>query len=202
MIHFGWYTSLFFCLLLPKINNKVDNMLMSHTQFCLEEDTLLEQTALVLDALPEIGGHLSPEDREAWIQSYSSIVATAFNKRRGYILERCQVAILDWVKSNGSSADPDDFPTPKDVLRCAKRNIDLSLPEGHDSKKDGDLINCSPDGKLFDWYWNSLLPKTLGNTAWGERMRHYQTITDARHHHYGKYKTQNLIVVPPFCTHV
>jgi len=152
---------------------------------------------IVLDALPEIGGDFTPEQREEWITTYSAIVATAFSKRRGYVLERCQVAIEDWVKTNGTG-DKDDFPSPKDVMRCAKCMVDLRLPQGHDPNKDGDLILVSKDGKLFNWYWNSLLPKTLGNTAWGERMRHYNTISEARHHHFGKYKTPNLVIVPFF----
>ena len=176
-------------------------MLMSHTQFALDEEALLAATAQVLDALPDIGSNFTPEERKDWIKKYSSMVSMAINKRRGYILERCGISIKEWRdKIEPSPTKTDNFPSPKDVLRCAKRNVDLRLPKDYDPKKHGDLIDASPDGQLFLWYWDSLLAKCLGRNAWGERIRHYHTISEAVHHHYSKYKHRICVVVPSILT--
>ena len=172
------------CFLCPKIKGAVDNIVFNKMQFALTDESIMIATRLVLDALHDISGTMSAEEKEEWCQQYHPIVSMHLNARRGYVQDRARQSIKEWrTQIEASTTRINNFPTPEDVLRCANRDLDLKLPEG---AKPEELLTATKDGQLLDWYWNNLLAKCLGDKVWGSSTRHYEPISEAIHYHYRK----------------
>ena len=160
----------------------MDNIVFTKKQFALTDEALLETTRMVLDLTPDINAGMDEDDKVNWCKQYQSIVGQHLNARRGYCLDRTRKSIVEWrTDIEPSTTRINNFPTPEDVMRCAKRDVDLTLPQDYNPETDGDLLAATKDGKLFDWYWNNLLAKNCGDKVWAPSVRHYDTISDAVH---------------------
>jgi endonuclease/exonuclease/phosphatase family metal-dependent hydrolase len=99
------------------------------------------------------------ERKNAWVDTYFTVVAREINEHRGYVSTQIRGFFLKYMEANNG-----DFPSCELLLACLQRNIDLNNPV---------------HAQVFELYWDSLLHKAAGNKHdWPPAHSHYVRITD------------------------
>ena len=175
-------TSLIFLLCLIKIKKYVDNFGFRKAQiFVCDEQAYLMMDELI-DTTPALAKTMETEEqRKAWKKMHINLVCSTLNEKRGYIGNRLKKCVDIWIQlKHGGKIDTEtfaNFPSVADIKRCVERDLDLTIPNNAETT---DVIKESPDGFLFWFYWEHILPKTIGRVGWNPNVRHYATITNAR----------------------
>jgi hypothetical protein len=95
----------------------------------------------------------------SWIETYKNHIKKALYSKRNYATS--QIKLSAWnLFENGKP-----LPTVAMILKCVSRTID---------------VNDAEEMAVFQWYWEVLLPKMVGAAEWGNTVRYYTTIYNAR----------------------
>jgi hypothetical protein len=113
---------------------------------------------MVCDILKDKGFTLGRKSQ--WVSLYKTIVSSAVSEQRNYVVSQMKNACKKYWESNNKT-----LPKSSDIQECATRNLDL--------KEESDY-------KIYDWYWNQLLPAVAGNANdWNEDKRFFGTISES-----------------------
>jgi hypothetical protein len=100
------------------------------------------------------------DDHWSWVATYKKVIKKKLFERRNYVTSEmkkaCSVDFLD----KGLK-----IPTLAMILKCATRTIDPDNAE---------------EMKVLMWYWETLLPKMVGKSNWGDDKMYYSTVSLAR----------------------
>lgn len=97
-----------------------------------------------------------------FIDTYGKDVPTALNALRQYVQQNVKKVVDQYMLKNGLK-----MPTAEDMRKIIGRDF---------TTKDTKMM------KLYQWYWDSLLPQVVGNTFdWHPRNRHFRHLSSARH---------------------
>ena len=98
--------------------------------------------------------------RENWIRAHSETVLSILKELRQYISLQLRAVFDAYVAKHGRS------PTKSDILRCIKRDLDMTKDE---------------DYELFKFYVINVLPAATGNNLnWNEFRRNFETISTSK----------------------
>lgn len=177
-------------LLVPlKIVNAVRYYLFRSKKFVNNDEKALAYCRQVLDLNPDISVDMDENAKKAWCHQYNNFMCQTFNKERTYVGNRLKSAV-DWWRENVEKDDTrvNNFPHFEDLVRCVRREVDLTvappnpLPEGWNPDDPENVLNYSPDGMLFYWYWEHVCGKCLGSKRFPPNIRHYATLSNAKFH--------------------
>lgn len=164
-------------------------MAFRSVKFCPDDKKLTAFTKRVF-ILADLHNGMTQEAINAWVAEHKLHVSQLLNKKRTYVAKQMHDALKIVLRKSWSAGEK--LPAPSEIVRCAKRNLDLSIPAGSalagSDPTAREIIELSKDGWLFFVYWDWLLPKAAGNKTWSTNFRHFFTITDAPFHHDRKYK--------------
>ena len=102
------------------------------------------------------------KDSEAywsWIETYKKTIKKGLFERRNYVTSELKKVVFEVLKLGKTP------PTLATIVKCATRNID---PENKE------------DMENFMWYWETILPKMVGKSNWGDKNCYYSTISKAK----------------------
>lgn len=100
------------------------------------------------------------EAEETWKNDYASTIRTALNKQRNYVQQELR-EVMEGVFKDQKEAE---FPNVEQMLNIIVRDkMDDKTPEAERALY----------AKLFDNYWNVLIPKVAGHSSWGPNKRHH-----------------------------
>ena len=132
------------------------NKLDKATKYVMETMDLIEFAGLE--------GKELVEAKEVWIATHSGCVREALNKHRNYVQQELRNVMEKVFLENKE----DEFPNEKQILDLAMRDkLDDETPDEEREQHQ----------KLFDNYWNVLMPKVAGHHAWGPAKRHYELMS-------------------------
>ena len=134
----------------------------------LDKATKFVMEKLQLAEMDGLEGSDLVDAQETWKATFSKSVRTALNKQRNYVQQELRELMEKEVFQKGKE---DEFPDEKQILDIAMRNkLDDDTP-----KEERALYE-----KLFDNYWNILMPKVAGHFAWGPNKRHYELMSSGK----------------------
>ena len=134
----------------------------------LDKATKFVMEKLQLADLEGLEGAKLVDAQEIWKATFSPHVRTALNKQRNYVQQELRELMEKEVFQKGKE---DEFPNEEQILDVALRNkLDDETPE-----KERALFE-----KLFDNYWNVLMPKVAGHLSWGPSKRHYELMSTGK----------------------
>lgn len=141
---------------------KICKFLKNHTK--LDKATKFVMESLNLTEMEHLQDADLVEAQEVWKAKYSQDVRIALNKQRNYVQQELRELMMSNFKMNKEK----EFPNSEQML-------DLILRKNLDSetKREERLLYQ----KLFDNYWNVLMPKVAGHARWGPAKRHYELLS-------------------------
>ena len=95
------------------------------------------------------------QDRDSWCKTYGKDIADFVATARNYLTQELKKVCFKRLRAG------EDIPSAKDLLKCAKRDIDMSNPV---------------ESKLFKWYWVEVMAKVFG-IDWSRVNCFYTTIS-------------------------
>ena len=161
----------------------MDNDVFRTKKFVTDEEELWEVTEMMVARQPDFVAGLDEKEQHAYKVQYKGFFSHLLNSKRTDVGNGCKASVDVWRKfySKNKRANVfNNFPPIDDVLRCAKRDLNLEIPVGADKDNTGDIIKYSPDGPLLHWYWCHMIPKAMGKHLFGPNVRHFETISDAK----------------------
>jgi len=100
------------------------------------------------------------EAEETWKNNYASIIRIALNRQRNYVQQELREVMEDVFKKNQEA----DYPNLEQMMNIIVRDkMDKDTP-----KAEREVYE-----KIFDNYWNVLIPKVAGHSYWGPSKRHH-----------------------------
>ena len=100
------------------------------------------------------------EAEETWKNAYASTIRIALNKQRNYVQQEVR-EVMELVFREQKEAE---YPNVEQMMNIIVRDkMDRDTP-----KPERELYE-----KLFDNYWNVLIPKVAGHSSWGPNKRHH-----------------------------
>ena len=134
-------------------------VLFHSVKFLNCKDDLYDATERVHDILHMRKKNAQPvteDEKHSWVETYAPVVKKGINTQRNYFTsELKKVAFLLMDKNEA-------LPPAELLLACAARHI------------------SGPNEAKFKWYWEKVLAKVVGSKDWGESVRYYTTISEAR----------------------
>jgi hypothetical protein len=137
---------------------KTKNMLFNFVKFVEGDEELDEAVSFLLEHgnLPEENTK-TPEAREDFSERYRIVVKKALFERRNYVSQELKKEIFR------QSANKGHIPTLEELVKCLERKI-----------------VTEDDKKVFEFYWDKLLPREAGALqVWNVENRYYNTICGA-----------------------
>ena len=123
--------------------------------------------ALDLQELEGLKGTALVDAQETWMATYKVEVRTALNKQRNYVQQELREVMQQVFKENKEA----EFPNEKQILHLILREkLDDDTPEKERKAYE----------KMFDNYWNVLIPKVAGHSSWGPSKRHHELLSTGK----------------------
>lgn len=97
-----------------------------------------------------------PDVKSSLIKTYKTEIKKTLFGQKNYVASEIKKLVMKMLK------DGETLPLASDIEKCATRKIN------------------EQDEKLFEWYWDKLLPKMVGAKEWDTSVRYYTTISSAR----------------------
>ncbi len=126
-----------------------------------------------------MGVGVTPDQKKKWVEDHMSYVGQLLNKRRTYCAKQMKEGLFRFLESQENHGRV--MPTPADIVRCAKRQLDLKvdyddLGPAH-NRTPADIYLHSKNWWLFYVYWEILLPKAMGREVYSPNMHHFFPIS-------------------------
>ncbi len=124
-------------------------------------------SSLYLSEQEGLTGKALVDAQEVWMAQWRALIRRSLNKQRNYVQQELRT-VMEKVFKAGKEAE---FPNQQEMLHIVLREkLDEDTPEGE--------RKCYE--KLFDNYWNVLIPKVAGHANWGPGKRHYLLLSFGR----------------------
>lgn len=135
-------------------------------KFCNHEDKLTKLTGNIFDQwnlkeFKDLKGDELHAAKATWVAENSDYVRQAMNDVRNY----AQSQLRDWVVTQTEAGKL--VPTAEQVRKCALR--------------DKEFLDTEEGMEIFAIYHDVLLRKVVGKHHWNDWIRHYSTISSAKH---------------------
>ena len=105
--------------------------------------------------------------REHWIKVFAQLIKQVLNNHRNMVQTSVKNVCKTYIASNNGK-----LPSNEDLLKCINRAFPIRQDDGVD------VFTNEADQKLFQWYWEKLLPAASGNPRdWGVHHSHYGCIS-------------------------
>jgi hypothetical protein len=144
---------------------KVCKFIKNHAK--LDKATKFVMETLDLTEMEGLKGKELVEAQEVWKAKYSGVVRQALNKQRNYVQQEIRHVLLQNFKQNKEK----EFPNIDQMLELIMRNkLDEDTEEAERHLYE----------KIFDNYWNVLMPKVAGHARWGPTKRHYELLSTGK----------------------
>lgn len=139
----------------------------------IKNETKLDKAAtfvmknLELQELEGLEGTELAEAEETWKATYRSDIRVALNNQRNYVQQEVRAVVVALFETN----QEDKVPNVEEMA-------ELVMRDKLDNKtEDAELERYQ---KLFDFYWNELMPKVAGHSYWGPAKRHHVLLSSGK----------------------
>ncbi len=133
----------------------------------LDKATKYVMGSLYLTEMEGLSGKALVDAQEVWMAQWRAVIRKALNKQRNYVQQELR-GLMERVFKAGKQ---DDFPNQQEILHLILREkLDEETPQEEREHYE----------KLFDNYWNVLIPKVAGHANWGPGKRHYLLLSSGR----------------------
>ena len=131
----------------------------------LSKATKYVMETLVLSEHEGLEGAELIEAQEVWKKTCEVDVRTALNRQRNYVQQELREVMEEECFQKNMI---EEFPNEEQILDVVLRiKLDDQTPEAER------LVH----EKLFDNYWNVLIPKVAGHSHWGPSKRHHELMS-------------------------
>ena len=140
------------------VESKTKNILWSMVKFIQCDEDMYSAGKLLVKYADIDKAHVDTTEKRAnFINTYKLTIRKAIFARRNYVAAEHKKVMVKHYKDTGS------MPSVDALVKCLKREI-----------------TSEEDYKIFEFYWEELLPKQVGSLVWSKDVRNYVTICDAR----------------------
>ena len=137
---------------LERIQKTFNLDIYPHVKFIFDKEDEMMVAKMVFTAM---GYDKDVQDRDSWCKTYGKDIADFVATARNYLTQELKKVCFKRLRAG------EDIPSAKDLLKCAKRDIDMSNPV---------------ESKLFKWYWVEVMAKVFG-IDWSRVNCFYTTIS-------------------------
>ena len=171
----------------------MDNQGIHKYKFAPNKKFLNEFAEYVLSFHPDFPT-MNEDQQKKWLVKNTNACGHSLNERRRYIAGRIKGAIIEYcTKWKGKTWE--SMPAWEEILRCAKREVDLTvfdyLEYDNDGSPIGDQVEIenptwqqvlekSADGQLMAWYIDRVVAMAMGRDMFGTNIRNHATISEAK----------------------
>jgi hypothetical protein len=149
-----------------------------HTcKFLKNENKLMKATSMIMDRmnLRELEGKTGQdlvEAQEMWMAKHKNHVRVELNCQRNYVQQELRVFMMNEVFAKGKE---DEWPDPKQIRALALRDglQEICEEDANGEETPKQIEDREMNEKLFDKYWDVLIPKVAGFQNWQPARRHY-----------------------------
>lgn len=161
----------------------VRDYLWRTNKFIKDEAKAEELIEELLDNCPALNKGMTDEEKEAWCIEFQGFLCKTFNGQRTETGNGIKSS-LDLWRAQGwdRKTGVNNIPSVSDFQRCVYRDVDLTISDLPDTANPDDptnILQYSPDGRLFWWYCEHVLAKTSGLKMFGPTIRNYHRISAA-----------------------